>query len=182
MGCSFSLAALIVWIRHWESKTCKGLMQETRRDEIWPKPPPCKLLHGGFPARKWCLVALPTLLVLCHFELPPKRFGKRLLIFVVQRETCELCKGGKCACHSLDFFLLSASLHSLLAQLGFPARGAKEGRQPAALPRECVNSWSRGRDGPEALSAFHALLENEGRNEIPGTIYWRAVSQNSLAM
>lgn len=157
-------------------------MQETRRDEIWPKHPPCKLLHGGFPARKWCLVALPTLLVLCHFELPPKRFGKRLLIFVVQSETCELCKGGKCACHSLDFFLLSASLHSLLAQLGFPARGAKEGRQPAALPRECVNSWSRGRDGPEALSAFHALLENEGRNEIPGTIYWRAVSQNSLAM
>lgn len=146
-------------------------MQGISKNETCPKPLPSKLLCGGFLAQKWWLAALPTLLVLCHFELPFKKFGRMLLILMVQRETCELCSGGKCACCSLAFFLLSLSTPSLFTQIGFLECGVKKGRQPGALPWECVNSRSRGRNGPEALSVFHSLEKNEERNKIPGTIY-----------
>lgn len=117
-------------------------MQETSKNEIYLKPRPSKLLSGGFPAEQRGLVTLPTLLALCHFELPFKKFGGMLFISMVQRETCELCKGGKWACCSLDF-LLSLSTPSLFTQIGFLAHGAKKGRQSVALPWECVNSSSR---------------------------------------
>lgn len=75
---------------------------------------------------------------------------------------------------------------SLSTQIGLLECGLKKGRQSTELPWECVNSCSRagegGRDGPEALAAFHSLQKNEGRNEIPSTIYWRAISQNNLGM
>lgn len=118
-------------------------MQETSKNEIYSKPLPSKLLHGGFLAQQWWLVTLPTLLVLCHFELPAKKFGRMLLISVVQRETCELCKGGKCACCRLDFFLLSVSTPSLFTQIGFLEHGVKRVKQPVELPWECENSSSR---------------------------------------
>lgn len=118
-------------------------MQETSKNEI---------CLNTLPTLTWRLsctkmVSLPTLLVLCRFELPSKKFGGMLLIPVVQRETWELCKEGECACCSLDFFLLSRSTLSLFAQIGFLERGLKKGRQPVELPWECVNSSSRAGAG-----------------------------------
>lgn len=92
-------------------------------------------------------MTLPTLLALRRFELLSKKFGGMLFIFVVQRGTCKLSKGGKCECCSLDLFLLSLSTPSLCTQIGFLVHGAKKGRQPVALPWECVNSSSRAGAG-----------------------------------
>lgn len=44
-------------------------------------------------------------------------------------------------------FLLSLSTPSLFTQIGFLAHRAKKGRQPVALPWECVNSSSKAAAG-----------------------------------
>lgn len=99
----------------------------------------------AFLHKRW-LVTLPTLLAICHFELQCEKFGSMLLISVVQRETCELCKGGKYACCSLDFLLLP-STPSLFTRVGFLAHRAKKGRRPVTLHWECVNSSSKAGAG-----------------------------------
>lgn len=166
MGCSFSLIALHSWVRHSRRAVfAKGMIKETSKNEICPKPHPSPpssyveaFLHksGGLCLSQHCLscVTLNSHPKVCWDALTPR----------VQRQICEQCKGGKRACGSLDFSAVSLSSQPLQPDRISGAWSEEREEACRSALGMCEfqwQGWSRGRDGPEALSAFHSLQKNE---------------------
>lgn len=149
-------------------------MQETSKNESCSKALPSKLLWR-LTCRKVVAGNSSSIAHIMSLCAPVQKVGRVLLISMFQRETCEICKGGKHACCSLDLLLLSLSTPSLFTQIGFLEHGVKKGRQLVELPWECVNSSSRaGARGGMVLKPcwpfiLYKRMKREMRSQAPFT-------------